>query len=104
MPAFGKRPLGKALTSGTRRVTSTSTVPLPVAVPVILAEGFTIDDFKRVIDNKCSDWLGNEKMEEFLRPNTLFAPSHFEEYLNQGKREVEKPIEEHKPLNLWDEE
>lgn len=47
-----------------------------------LSEGATLDDFKKVIDIKCSQWLGDPKMEEYLRPSTLFAPSKFESYLN----------------------
>lgn len=46
-----------------------------------LAEGFTIDDFKVVIDKKCADWLGDAKMEQYLRPETLFG-TKFESYLN----------------------
>ena len=46
-----------------------------------IAEGFTVEDFKTVIDNKCADWLGDEKMEKYLRPETLFGPK-FEDYLN----------------------
>lgn len=48
-----------------------------------LAEGFTLDDFKRVIDNKCADWLGTE-WEQYLRPATLFG-TKFESYLNSKK-------------------
>ena len=47
-----------------------------------LNEGYSLDDFKRVIDNKVSEWKGTEQ-EQYLRPETLFAPSHFESYLNQ---------------------
>lgn len=46
-----------------------------------LAEGFTVDDFKTVIDKKCADWLGDQKMEQYLRPETLFG-TKFEGYLN----------------------
>ena len=46
-----------------------------------LSEGFTVDDFKTVIDKKCAEWLGNEKMEQYLRPETLFG-TKFESYLN----------------------
>ena len=46
-----------------------------------LAEGFTVNDFKQVIDNKCSDWLRDQKMKEYLRPETLFG-TKFESYLN----------------------
>lgn len=45
-----------------------------------LAEGFTLDDFKTVIDNKCAEWLGSE-WERYLRPETLFG-TKFESYLN----------------------
>ena len=38
-----------------------------------LAEGFTVSDFKQVIDKKCSDWLRDRKMKEYLRPETLFG-------------------------------
>lgn len=44
-------------------------------------EGFSLDDFKRVIDNKVAEWKGT-KMEKYLRPETLFG-TKFEGYLNQ---------------------
>ena len=60
-----------------------------------LAEGFTEEDFKQVIDNKCAGWLGDEKMEKFLRPETLFSPK-FEGYLN------EKPVKQNTGLHIGD--
>ena len=47
-----------------------------------LSEGYTIEDFKKVIDNRCEKWLNDEKMNEYLRPSTLFRPSKFEAYYN----------------------
>ena len=47
-----------------------------------LKEGFTVEDFKAVIEKKCDDWRGNEKMERYLRPETLFG-TKFEGYLNE---------------------
>ena len=44
-------------------------------------DGFVLDDFKQVIDNKCGDWLRDRKMKEYLRPETLFG-TKFESYLN----------------------
>lgn len=44
-------------------------------------EGFTVDDFKTVIDKKVAEWKGTD-MSKFLRPSTLFGPK-FEGYLNQ---------------------
>lgn len=46
-----------------------------------LSEGYTLDDFKTVIDKKSSEWLGTS-MEQYLRPDTLFG-TKFESYLNQ---------------------
>lgn len=47
-------------------------------------EGFTLEDFKKVIDIKCEDWLSDSKMSKFLRPETIFS-NKFESYLNQKK-------------------
>ena len=44
-------------------------------------DGYTLEDFKTVIDKKCSEWL-NTDMEKYLCPETLFG-SKFEKYLNQ---------------------
>lgn len=49
-----------------------------------LNEGFEVSDFEKVIDNKCSDWMGTE-WEQYLRPETLFG-TKFENYLNAPKR------------------
>lgn len=57
-----------------------TTAKTKTAIKARLAEGFTLDDFKTVIDNKCRDWLGTE-WEKFLRPETLFG-TKFEGYLN----------------------
>ena len=45
-----------------------------------IEEGFTLEDFKTVIDKKSSEWIGTE-FEKFLRPETLFG-TKFEGYLN----------------------
>jgi uncharacterized phage protein (TIGR02220 family) len=49
-----------------------------------LKEGFSLVDFKRVIDKKSAQWLGTEQ-QKYLRPNTLFLPSKFENYLNESE-------------------
>lgn len=48
-----------------------------------LREGFTEEDFYKVIDKKCDEWLNNE-MSIYLRPETLFG-NKFESYLNGNK-------------------
>ncbi|CZR02749.1 conserved phage C-terminal domain-containing protein [Trichococcus collinsii] len=45
-------------------------------------EGYRTDDFKKVVDNKCADWLQDEKMSKYLQPSTLFG-TKFDQYLNQ---------------------
>lgn len=47
-----------------------------------LKEGFTVDDFKTVIDKKTATWLNDNKMNKYLRPLTLFG-TKFEDYLNE---------------------
>lgn len=46
-----------------------------------LDEGFTLQDFKTVIDKKVAEWKGTDYA-KYLRPATLFG-SKFEGYLNQ---------------------
>lgn len=45
-------------------------------------EGYTLDDFKSVIDKKCASWKTDAKMACYLRPETLFG-TKFESYLNE---------------------
>jgi uncharacterized phage protein (TIGR02220 family) len=45
-------------------------------------EGFNSNDFKMVIDKKSSEWLTDQNMNRYLRPETLFG-TKFESYLNQ---------------------
>lgn len=51
-------------------------------------EGYTVENFKTVIDNKVSQWLGQfdrdgKSLEQYLRPSTLFSQKHFDNYLNE---------------------
>ena len=53
-------------------------------------DGFTFDDFRRVIDIKSAEWKGAD-MDKYLRPATLFG-TKFEGYLNQkGGKKIEEP-------------
>ncbi|HFI0791650.1 TPA: conserved phage C-terminal domain-containing protein [Streptococcus suis] len=52
-------------------------------------DGYTLEDFKKVIDTKVAQWKNDSHMAKFLRPKTLFSPSHFDSYLN----EVPKPTQ-----------
>lgn len=74
-----------------------------------LKEGYSLEDFKRVIDVKCDQWLKDEKMKAYLRPDTLFTPAHFEAYLNEAPKKktvvkIEKPSpEEEARQKAWEE-
>lgn len=42
-------------------------------------DGYELEDFKKVIDSKYREWIGNESMKKYLRPSTLFG-TKFDEY------------------------
>jgi len=42
-------------------------------------------DLNLVVEHKCAEWLGDDKMRGFVRPITLFAPTKFEGYLNAAR-------------------
>ena len=67
-----------------------------------LKEGFTVDDCKKVIDNKVADWLNDEKMKNYLRPNTLFQASKFESYLNETPKKSWQQQEDERYKNPFD--
>jgi len=47
-----------------------------------IKDGYTLEQFKYVINVKCASWLGDDKMEQYLRPETLFG-TKFNSYLNE---------------------
>lgn len=47
-----------------------------------IKEGFTFDDFKKVIDTKTQQWKLSADMNRYLRPETLFG-NKFESYLQE---------------------
>lgn len=46
-------------------------------------EGYTFDDFKLVINFKTKEWSNDKKMNQYLRPETLFN-NKFDRYLNEA--------------------
>ena len=48
-------------------------------------EGYTLEDFKQVIDVKTEEWKDNPEFFKYLRPETLFG-SKFDSYLNQNPK------------------
>lgn len=66
------------------------------AINARIKEGFTVDDFKAVVDKKVIEWGKDERMKQYLRPQTLFG-TKFESYLNQDlvehKTQTDKAID-----------
>ncbi|CYY63262.1 dnaD and phage-associated domain-containing protein [Streptococcus suis] len=50
-------------------------------------DGYTLEDFKKVIDTKVAQWKNNTEMAKYLRPKTLFSPSNFDSYLNETPKQ-----------------
>lgn len=50
----------------------------------LIRDGYSLEDFKKVIDNKYSDWKGTI-YQEYIRPETLFGKK-FKYYLNAKPR------------------
>lgn len=60
-------------------------------------ENYTLDQFKKVIDNKIISWGNDSRMCNYLRPETLFGP-RFDDYLN------EKPVTGRQQLSYENDE
>lgn len=56
------------------------------------ADKWNLEDFKTVIDHKKSEWFPKDNLRQYLRPSTLFAAGHAEEYLQAAKFWKKKPI------------
>ena len=46
-----------------------------------LDDGHSVDDLKMVVRHKCSEWLNDKSMSQYLRPSTLFQAGKFNGYL-----------------------
>lgn len=55
-----------------------------------MKEGFNLSDFKKVVDLKCREWLRDEKMAKYVRPDTLFG-TKMDWYLNQKPQQKRTP-------------
>ena len=53
-------------------------------INVLWKQGFQLQDFQKVIDNKVKDWITDQKYSKYLRPETLFG-TKFEGYLNEQR-------------------
>ncbi len=67
------------VTSQQRRYSKASRLPIRAR----LNDQFSIDECKKVIESKYSQWRNDEDMAKYITIETFFRPSHFEKYLNQ---------------------
>jgi uncharacterized phage protein (TIGR02220 family) len=68
-------------------------------------EGYTMEDFKKVIDTRFRAWNNTDMMQHFC-PQTLFRPNNFEKYLQNAKFAKSKAsagIGEGSDYSNWDE-
>ena len=79
-------PLVKDIISHLNMVTGSkyksSSVKNKSLIKARLNEGFTLEDFMHVHLVKTAEWINDQKMKVFLRPETLYS-NKFEGYLNQ---------------------
>ena len=62
----------------------------------LLKAGYTKSDFRAVIEMKYCDWSNDEKMSQYLTPDTIFGEEKFTKYIEQVRMPVVKPIVERK--------
>lgn len=74
-----RTPDGKTLTKGAKLIADR------------LRQGYTVEQCKDVIGEKSNQWMGDPKMDQFLRPSTLFTVSNFEQYLAEAQAEEAHP-------------
>jgi uncharacterized phage protein (TIGR02220 family) len=59
-----------------------STKDNKILIEARLKDGFTFEDFQKVHLNMATKWKDDPKMNQYLRPATLYQPKKFEGYLN----------------------
>lgn len=62
-------------------------------------EGYTLGQFKQVIDNKSQDWMHDVKMNQYLQPSTLFGQK-FDQYLNQISKQKKESVNKYEFLGF----
>ena len=58
----------------------------------LLESDYTINDFKKVIDNKVNEWVDDPDNRKYLRPGTLFNPNNFSKFLSGNYSKKEKAL------------
>jgi len=68
----------------------------PDQLPARFAEGYTVEDALKVINNKLH-WIGTDQ-QQYMRPQTLFCKKKFDAYLNELPQVKPKPTNQ--PVNV----
>ena len=93
----------KAILSFLNLKTGKGFKPVPSNLGLInarLKEGHSEHEILGVIERKCGEWVNNEKMEQYLRPATLFGAVKFNQYV--GELGVDTPEERRlRELDEW---
>lgn len=65
-------------------------------IRVLLGRGYQLEDFCRVHEIKCQEWLNDETWGRYLQPSTLYRVSKFPGYLEQWEsmKDKRKEMEE----------
>lgn len=74
--------------------------PVPANLNLIEARlrgGATVLECIQVLANRCNEWQGDEKMEKYLRPKTIFNRVNFENYAGEIPARAEQ-AEEQRPV------
>lgn len=66
-----------------------------------LKSGASVEDCRMVIARKNRDWKGNVKMQEYLRPATLFNAEKFEQYMGEIVCPPTQPHRQRAAGNAW---
>jgi uncharacterized phage protein (TIGR02220 family) len=77
-----------------------SAKPTVQLVNARFSEGYTVADFKKVIDTKAKEWLNDPHWQKYLRPSTLFNSTNFENYLQESGVSGSPPSSLPKPFEL----
>lgn len=56
-----------------------------------LRDGYDVETVIRVYQSKAGEWYGDDRMQKFLRPGTLFRAGNFEDYLGQLDSKLTQP-------------
>jgi uncharacterized phage protein (TIGR02220 family) len=62
-------------------------------IRVLLGRGYHLEDFIRVHEVKCLEWLNDESFEKYLQPSTLYRVGKFPGYLEQWETMDAKKLE-----------